>query len=83
MCCISIIVISIIFLQTWKMQTMKVGCNHIQMSQWWQKTPPQMGPLWTFWLFHKKDFLKDIFCNMFLEKNIITPINYMIYVNFF
>ncbi len=43
----------------------KGGCNHNQMSQWWQKTQPQMGPLWSFWIFHRKEFLKDFFATCF------------------
>jgi hypothetical protein len=57
-------------------------CNHNQISQWWQKTQPQMGPLWSFWFFHKKNFGKFV-CNMFFKIFIIPPINYTICVNSF
>jgi len=33
------------------------GCHHNQISQRW--TQPQMGLLWSFLFFHKKEFLKD------------------------
>ncbi len=54
-------------------------CNHNQMSQQWQWTQPQMGLLWSFWLFHRMDF----FCNMFSKIFTIPPIDHMIFVNYF
>ncbi len=60
-----------------------IKCNHNQMNQQWQRIQPQMGPLWTFWLFHKKEFLKDLFCNIFLKLITILPKNYIICVNSF
>jgi hypothetical protein len=37
----------------------------------------------TFWLFHKKEFLKGFFCNLFLKIVTIPLINYITCVNFF
>ncbi len=42
-----------------------------------------MGFFLTFWFFHKKDFLKDFFCNMFFKIFIIVPINYITCIKFF
>jgi len=58
-------------------------CNHNQMNQLWQKTQPQMGLLWTFWFFHRSEFLKIFFCNIFFKIFKIPPINYITCVNSF
>jgi hypothetical protein len=58
-------------------------CNYNQMSQWWQRTPPQMGLFLTFWFFQRKEFLKDFFCNIFFKMLKIPPINYITCVNYF
>jgi hypothetical protein len=53
------------------------------MSQQWQKTQPWMGPFCTFWLFHRKEFLKDFCCNGFFKILKFSPINYITCVNLF
>jgi len=37
------------------------GCNHNQMSQWWQTTQRLQSFLWSFSLSHRKDFWNEIF----------------------
>ncbi len=46
-----------------------IGCNHNQMNQHWQRTQPQMGLIWTFWLFHKKIVFATWFINIYNSLN--------------
>jgi hypothetical protein len=59
------------------------ACDHNQTNQQWQRTQPQMGFFLTFWIFHRKEFLMDFFCNMFFKILTSPPIYYITCVNSF
>jgi hypothetical protein len=60
----------------------KYGCNHNQMNGPWQKAQGLQSFLWSFSLFHRKDFCNEIFCNMLLKIHITFSIRHIFCINF-
>jgi hypothetical protein len=58
------------------------GCNHNQMNQRWWKTQGLQSFLWSFSLYHRKDFCDEIFCNMLLKIHITFSIHHIFCINF-
>jgi hypothetical protein len=52
------------------------------MSQQWQKIQGLQSFFWSFSLYHKRDFLDETFCNMFLKIHYISSIHYIFCINF-
>jgi hypothetical protein len=63
--------------------TLNGRCKYIDRSQWDYFTKGLWIVFSLFSLFHMKEFLNEIFCNLLLEIHIVSPIDHMFCVNHF